>query len=136
MLFPILSGGLLGGFFVLISRAGGRARENQMLAAGLVAAAVIYLGAAGMVGAPSKMVLLEVVGVAIFGAIAWLGLRRSLWWLAFGWLAHVGWDVGLHLDQRQEVVAAWYPLLCVGFDLIVAGYLLGAASSGQLARAG
>jgi hypothetical protein len=42
-------------------------------------------------------------------------------------VAHVGWDVGPHLDRVQEIVPAWYPLLCVGFDLVAAGFLLGPA---------
>jgi hypothetical protein len=36
----------------------------------------------------------------------------------------MAWDVGLHLDQTPGVVSAWYRLLCVGFDLVVVGYLL------------
>ena len=54
------------------------------------------------------------------------GLRRP-GWLALGWTAHVVWDVALHLERAQPVVGAWYPLACIGFDLIVAGYLLNAA---------
>jgi len=46
-------------------------------------------------------------------------------WLAFGWVAHVGWDIWLHLDRAQPVVGVWYPLACVGFDLMVGGYLWG-----------
>jgi hypothetical protein len=52
------------------------------------------------------------------------GSAAAAWWLVAGWVAHVGWDAGLHLDRPQLVIPLWYPLLCVGFDLVVAGYLL------------
>jgi hypothetical protein len=59
------------------------------------------------------------------GTLARLGVRGSSWWLALGWLGHVAWDVGLHLDRPQAVAPEWYLLLCVGLDLIVAGFLIG-----------
>jgi hypothetical protein len=62
------------------------------------------------------------------------GTRVSLAWLALGWTAHVAWDVGLHLDRPQVIVPAWYPLLCVGFDLVVAGFVLGSSLSGRAAN--
>ena len=66
--------------------------------------------------------------MVLFSLVAWLGVRGALWWLALGWAAHVAWDVGLHLDRSQALVPAWYPLFCVGFDLIVAGFILGRTS--------
>jgi hypothetical protein len=130
MLIPILLGAVLGGLFVLVAHRSGRTAEARLLAFGLVIAALIYVGLA-LPGADRRWLTLEVAGLAVFGVFAWLGVRASLWWLALGWLAHVAWDVGLHLERTQTVVAPWYPLLCVGFDLIVAGFLLGPASAGR-----
>jgi hypothetical protein len=120
-LTPILAGSVLGAVFVLVARRQD-AGETRMLAIGLVVAALIYVGFALPTGEP-RWLLVETAGVALFGAIAWCG-RASAWWLALGWIAHVGWDVGLHLDRAQPVVGVWYPLLCVGFDLTVGGALL------------
>lgn len=124
MLFPILLGAVLGALFAHLARSR-RSGETRVLAVGLAAAALIYVGLA-LPGADPRWLLLETAGLAVFGALAWLG-RSSALWLATGWVAHVAWDVGLHLDRPQSVVGAWYPLLCVGFDLIVAGHLLRAA---------
>jgi hypothetical protein len=136
MLLPIIFGAVLGGLFVLVAHRRQRQGEIRLLALGLVVAALIYIVLALAAGAGRGWVALETTGVALFGVLAWLGLRTSLWWLALGWAAHVGWDVGLHLDQAQTFVPAWYPLLCVGFDLVVSGLLLGQVSAQGLSRGG
>ena len=126
MLEPILAGALLGGLFALAARRlGGGGGELRALALGLAVAALIYVGLA-LPSASGRWLLVETAGVAIFGGVAWLGLRRP-GWLALGWTAHVVWDVALHLERAQPVVGAWYPLACIGFDLIVAGFVLRAA---------
>jgi Family of unknown function (DUF6010) len=127
MLVQILLGAVLGGLFVLVARRLDSSAETRLLALGLIVAAIIYVVLA-LAAADRSWLGLEAAGLGIFGLIAWLGVRASLWWLALGWAAHVGWDVGLHLERPQAVVGPWYPLLCVGFDLVVAGYLLGPAS--------
>src|SRR5688500_7584289 len=129
MLIPILLGAALGAVFVLLARRGGRTGEIRLLALSLVAAALIYVVFALPRG-DLPWLALEAAGLVVFAGLAWLGVRASLWWLALGWVAHVGWDIGLHLERNQAVVAPWYPLLCVGFDLVIAGYLLGPASAG------
>jgi hypothetical protein len=123
MLLPILVGALLGGLFALGAHARGDAAQRRLFSVALVVAALIYIGFA-LAAASGRWLAYEAVGVALFAGFAWLGLRFAPWWLAAGWITHVGWDVGLHLDRAQPVVGAWYPLLCVGFDLVVAGFIL------------
>ena len=67
--------------------------------------------------------MIELIGVVVFTLIAVLGLRVSIWFLALGWTAHVLWDVLLHLVREQPFVPDWYPVACISFDLIVAGYI-------------
>ena len=134
MLLPIILGAVLGALFVLLAHRRKRRGEIRLLAVGLIVAALIYIGLALGIGADRRWFALESAGLAVFGVLAWLGLRTSLWWLALGWVAHVGWDVGLHLDRAQTFVPAWYPLMCVGFDLVVGGFLLGPASEGWRSR--
>jgi hypothetical protein len=112
-----VSGAALGALFVAITARRTPRGEAGLLAIGLVIAALIYVLVA-LFGAGRSGLLYEVVGLLLFGAIAWLGVRVSHLWLALGWAAHVAWDVGLHVDRIQAIVPAWYPLLCVGFDLI------------------
>ncbi len=129
MLLPIVFGAALGGLFVLLAHRRTHGGEIRLLALGLVVAALVYVVLALAAGVDRRWLTLEAAGLGVFGILAWLGLRASLWWLALGWVAHVGWDVGLHLDRAQAFVPAWYPLWCVGFDLVVAGYLLGPATA-------
>jgi hypothetical protein len=132
MLLPILAGAMLGALLALYARTQQGAGEMRLWALGLLVAAVIYVGLALAAGNP-RWLMVELVGVAVFGTVAWFGLHSAAW-LAVGWLAHVGWDVGLHLDRPQPVVRHWYPLLCVGFDLLVAGVLVSAALSLRRSR--
>ena len=104
MLVPILVGAMLGALFAIFARAA-KAAEVRVLALGLVVAALIYVGLA-LAGRGREWLGIEMAGVALFGFLAWLGLRASRWWLATGWAAHVAWDVGLHLDRAQAVVGA------------------------------
>jgi hypothetical protein len=125
-LIPILAGALLGGLFALLAGRRGGAGGVRLFALGLVITALIYVVLA-LPGADRRWLAIEAAGAAVFAGLAWLGARTSLWWLAVGWVAHVAWDVGLHLDRAQPVVGEWYPLLCVGFELVVAGFLLNLA---------
>jgi hypothetical protein len=132
MLEPILAGAVLGALFAGAARRHGGAGELRVFGLGLVVAALIYVGLA-LPTADGQWLMLETAGVAVFGGVAWFGLTRP-GWLAVGWMAHVIWDVCLHLDRAQPVVGTWYPLACIGFDLIVAGFLLSAALSPARSR--
>jgi hypothetical protein len=125
MLLPIVVGAVLAALFVLGVKAWAPRAERRVLALGLAVTALLYVVFALAGHADSSTLLLEAGGVALFGLVAWLGFRGALRWLAVGWAAHVAWDVGLHLDRVQTVVPMWYPLFCVGFDLMVAGFILG-----------
>lgn len=118
----LLLGFVLGGLFLVYARAQGHA-QRRVLAFGLVIAAVIYVGFA-LDGAGPVWVLVEILGVGVYGALAWLGLRRSVLWLALGWALHTLWDAGLHLTGAGAAFAPeWYAVLCISFDLLVAGYI-------------
>jgi uncharacterized protein DUF6010 len=73
-------------------------------------------------GAGARSLALEVGGVVLYGAAAWVGFRKSAALLALGWAMHPVWDVALHLQYPGAAYKPdWYPWGCVGFDLIVAG---------------
>ena len=112
----IVVGLFLGIGFVVLSRSYARS-----FAIGLVVTAVIYVVLALFNGARG-WILIELVGVAVFGVLAWLGLKRSGWFLAVGWALHPLWDAGLH-DSSTQFVPHWYIGACVGFDLLVAIYI-------------
>jgi hypothetical protein len=106
-------------------------------AVGLVATAAVYVALALVGRASSRWLAIEALGVALYGGLAWLGFRRWLPALALGWAAHVGWDLALHLGgPGGAFTPAWYPWLCLGFDLPIAlaVILLARRRGGPLAR--
>jgi hypothetical protein len=109
--------------------------ERAVYAIGLLVAALLYLGFALGGGASGKWVTAEAVGVALYGIAALVGFARWPAVLAAGWAAHVGWDVLLHLDGAGAAYTpAWYPWLCVSFDLVIAGAVLAAQGRGRRLR--
>ena len=101
-----------------------RARaRRRVFGIGLIVAAFVYVVFA-LVRGTVEGVLIELGGVVLFGLFAFLGIRRSIGFLALGWIAHVGWDVLLHPVASSSYAPWWYPVVCIGFDLIVAGAIV------------
>lgn len=126
---------LLGAVFslglALLARMYPPRRERRVYAVGLVVAALIYVGFGAAGGAGAQWLALESLGVLLYGAAAWGGLRGRPWLLALGWAAHVAWDVPLHLSGAgSEYTPHWYPWLCVSFDLVMAGAVLASGGRG------
>ena len=128
----LILGGALALALVGLARTYLTGRERRVYAVGLVIAALIYVGFGVVGGAGARWLALESLGVLIYGAAAWGGLRGRPWLLAAGWAGHVAWDVLLHLaGAGSEYTPPWYQWLCVSFDLIIAGAVL--ASGGRRA---
>lgn len=87
----------------------------------LILAAIIYVGFA-LLASNREWLPTELVGVLIYSIPAFLALKYNGWWLVLGWIAHVLWDIGLHTGGHPGFVPSWYPGVCIGFDLAVAGY--------------
>ncbi len=119
----LLLGLFLGAVFIAFARALDRA-EIRVLASGLLVAALIYIGFAAVGGAGLAWLLIEVAGAVVYGALAWLGTRRSHLWLAVGWGLHPAWDAGLHLlGAGAPFTPTWYAVACISFDVAVAVYV-------------
>ena len=123
LLFLIL-GVVWGGLFLWYARSKGATNERLLLASGLVIAAVIYIGF-GLVWGNVYWVGIESAGVVFYTLFVILAYQHKYWWLAIGWLLHVCWDIGLHLmGPGVHIVPAWYAVACIGFDVLMAGYIL------------
>jgi len=109
------------GFILIVRRSRTYTREKRLFAIGLVVTALIYVGL-GLFSGSLRWILIELAGVPIYAVFAWLGLRKSGWWLAAGWALHPLWDAGLH-DYSTHFVPHWYIYGCIGFDLLVAVYV-------------
>jgi hypothetical protein len=97
--------------------------RNAVFGLGLITAAVVYVVFAVLAGS-LRQVLIELAGVALFGILAVLGFRRWFYFLVAGWTAHVGWDLLPHPMSGASYVPWWYPVACIGFDLVVAAAIL------------
>jgi hypothetical protein len=76
-----------------------------------------------------------VVGVAIFGGMALLGLGGSLWWIVAGWALHPLWDVGLHyVAPGRSFAPESYTIACLSFDLLVTAYIAISYGVGELLK--
>jgi hypothetical protein len=121
-MFAISAGVALAVPYLLYAR---RSRDrSRVFGAGLIVAALIYVGFA-IAGGHRTDLLVELGGVVLFAAFAFLGVRHSIHWLALGWVSHVAWDVVLHPADW------WYPVACIGFDLVVAGAIIGMSWQGK-----
>lgn len=126
----LLLGALACAAFIFAVRRLAPQDELRVYAAGLVAAALIYVAFAVAGGAPRAWLAIEFAGLLAFTLLALLGLRRPPLPLALGWAAHALWDLLLHADAVTHAGAAdvhivpdWYRLVCAGFDLALAAYL-------------
>jgi hypothetical protein len=107
-------------------------RERLVYAVGLVITALVYVVFGVIGGASAQWLALESLGVFLYGAAAWGGLRDRPWLLAMGWAAHVAWDVLFHLSGAgSEYTPHWYPWSCVSFDLVMAGVVLASSRRGD-----
>ena len=96
------------------------------LAGGLVGAAAIYPIARRerRLGAPLAR---EMAGLLVTGAVASVAARssqttaRNL--VAAGWAAHAAFDM-VHDGGHDSLIPSWYPAMCAGYDLAVAGRLV------------
>ena len=122
MLIDFFIGAAIAAALVVAARSLSDERASGVYAAGLLIAALIYVGFAATRGASSKLLALEIVGVILYGVVAWTGLRISVIVLALGWAAHTLWDVLLHVHGQAGAAYTpdWYPWACGGFDLVVA----------------
>lgn len=102
--------------------------EASLSAAGLLVAVAVYpfAGAASGVGIEAMPVQLMTFVPALL--LARLGVTRSLWFIALGWLCHGPWDLLVPHVEFLARMPNWYPVACLGFDFVAAGYLAFRAS--------
>ncbi len=74
------------------------------------------------------MVATELAAALFVFGCAVLGLTRSALWIAVGYAGHGAWDWLHHINVVDTKVARWFPPACAAFDLIIAGFILLAAS--------
>ncbi len=118
----LVLGGILAVGYVRVASRRGAQHGRRAFAIGLVVAALVYVVAAA-IRLNVAALLIEGPALIAFGVVAVAGDRRWPALLAAGWALHVAWDVVPHVLIQQSYIGAWYPMLCISFDLVVAGYV-------------
>ena len=101
-------------------------QRAMALAAGLIVAAAIY-PLARRERRPGAPLAREIAGLIGSGAILTAAARstptqaRNL--VAAGWAAHAVFDM-VHDGGEASKIPSWYPAMCAGYDLAVAGRLV------------
>lgn len=109
-------------------------KTGKILGVFLVAAALVYVGFAQRFGNATWLGI-ETLSVLIYGGFYWLAHRFSWLWLAVGWLLHPVWDL-LHLVGPGDHLAPdWYTVACIGFDMLIATYIVYRVRAEQPQRA-
>ena len=107
-----------------IERLGGPRYARLLAGVGLIAASLFYVYFAARANESALWNIGELLGVAVFGTMAVLGMRGSRWWLVAGWALHPLWDVVLHYFlPGRSFAPLGYVFACLSFDLLVAGYI-------------
>ena len=98
-------------------------KDHAFWRMGLLIAALIYVGFA-VFGQSWGHLPMELIGVVLYGAFVWLSKKYELYWLALGWGLHICWDIFLHTGTGTAFVPHWYPGICLGFDIVIAVYIV------------
>ena len=98
--------------------------ERAWLAAFLVGMPVVYL--LGWLGARSRTAAswswVELLGLALFAALAVLGFKNSPWFLVIGIAGHgIAWDSWHY--RNSTYVPDWYSVACMLVDLALGAYV-------------
>jgi len=122
MIVSIIIGVLLAFICIYLAQRFFPNKEHAFWRFGLVVAALIYVAFA-LIGRNHTYLPIEIGGVLLYGLFAFLSKKYSLYWLAIGWLFHIGWDMFLHTGSNTSYVPLGYPESCIGFDMIIAAYV-------------
>ena len=95
----------------------------DFLAAVLVAAGAVYIGAA-LAGDDNSTLALEVTAGVAFIGVALLGLWYAVAILAWGYFAHGAWDFLHHRGIAGANAGKTFPVLCWVYDRTIAVVIL------------
>ncbi len=107
----------------------GNRRERDLYVFFLAGMPIIYLAGWLRFGSDAGWFWIEVAGGVVYWTLAWLGFRRSPWFLVVGIAAHALWDAWHY--GVQNFIPNWYVVGCVVIDLALGIYILGLVKDGD-----
>lgn len=122
MSLPLLVGVLLALAVGVFGTVVGLDRERGFYATIMVVIAGLYSLFATMAGSTHALLVDAGIGAA-FVALAVLGYRRSLWWVALALLAHGVFDYFRGPYIANPGVPSFWPDFCMAYDVVAAAYL-------------
>lgn len=113
---PVLLGIALAPAIVALGRLTGLDRDRALYPVALIVIATYYVLFATMGGAPALPS--ELIAATVFVAVAIVGFRTSLWWVAAGIAGHgvFDWAVHPHLIANAGMPLFW-PAFCGSIDV-------------------
>lgn len=119
--------GVIGYFLTLLMLVRARFRWSRgrrlrlWLVVFLCAMPVVYLAYWLRYSGPREWLWIELAGLVVFWAVAWMAATLTPWMLVAGIGGHAIWDIW-HWD-RVDFVADWYALACFVVDIALAVYI-------------
>ncbi len=96
----------------------------------MAATSAFYFGSALPTGNRNILMLETAVGIVLF-ALALAGQWWSLKFTAIAFVAHGAWDLGHVVLGLGANAGPDFPVVCVAYDWVIAGYLWWMASAGD-----
>ncbi|HEU4896150.1 MAG TPA: DUF6010 family protein [Actinomycetota bacterium] len=123
-LAALVAGVIFGGVTLIIPSLLSPNTAFGLLAILLGMIASVYLGYA-LADGRLRAFQVEYVGMVAFAALATVALaRHSALLLALGYLGHGLWDLLHHRREVEVHMPRWYVPVCLGYDTVVAIYVL------------
>jgi hypothetical protein len=97
-------------------------RDRAFYPTVMIVIAMVYVLFAAM-GASTDVLLRECMFAAAFIAVAAVGFKTSLWWVAGALAAHGIFDFTHAAFVTNPGVPAWWPAFCATYDVTAAAYL-------------
>ena len=119
--------GLIGYFLTLVAIVRARLRASRgrglqrWLLVFLCAMPLVYVAFWLRYSGPQDWLWIQLAGVVVFWALAWIAATLNPWFLAIGIGGHAVWD--LWHWGRVEFVPDWYALACFVIDIAIALYV-------------
>ncbi len=107
-----------------------RKRAAEFFNLFMAATSAFYFGSALAAGNSRTLAVETAIGAALF-ALALAGQWWSLKFTAIAFIAHGVWDLGHVVLGLGANAGADFPVICVTYDWVIAGYLWWMASSGE-----
>lgn len=113
-----LIGGFLGAATAMLASALGFARDRSFFPTIMIVIATYYVLFTAMGGSGPALWKESAIGLG-FAAVAVLGFRASLWWVAAALAGHGVFDLFHHRLIDNPAVPAWWPGFCLSFDVVL-----------------